>query len=194
MSLPLAMVDNAAKLPPDVWRNLLSRTLAKSGEGLLLCDEELGLVFGTPRGHELARKLAASGTVLDGALAESVRRQLAAGDEPKTERVAAESGRGAVYVSAIALGGNHGRHVAIWLREEVLRDDRLFERMASRFGVNHRGFQLAQLVARGLSNREIGDQLKLSEATVKTYLHQLYRDCGVTSRTTLVALIEEIRR
>jgi DNA-binding NarL/FixJ family response regulator len=131
---------------------------------------------------------------LEGALADAVGRQLAAGEDAKTERLPTSNGRGAVYVSAVVLSGSHARHVAVWLREELLRDDRLFERLASRFGVTHRGFQLAQLVARGLSNREIAEQLKLSEATVKAYLHQLYRDCSVSSRTALVALLEEIRR
>ena len=50
--------------------------------------------------------------------------------------------------------------------------------------------QLVQLASRGLTNREIGERLTLSEATVKTYMHALFRELGVRNRAELVALAE----
>jgi DNA-binding CsgD family transcriptional regulator len=38
-------------------------------------------------------------------------------------------------------------------------------------------------VARGLSNREIGRQLWISEQTVKFHLRNVYRKLGISSRT-----------
>jgi DNA-binding NarL/FixJ family response regulator len=38
-------------------------------------------------------------------------------------------------------------------------------------------------VARGLSNREIGEQLWISEQTVKFHLRNIYRKLGFSSRT-----------
>ena len=60
--------------------------------------------------------------------------------------------------------------------------------------ITPRGFQLAQLVRQGLTNKAIAQQLRLTESTVKVYLHHLYRDCGVSSRTSLVALLERSAR
>lgn len=42
------------------------------------------------------------------------------------------------------------------------------------------------LVSRGLSNRDIGASLYLSEQTVKTYLERAYRKLGVSNRASAV--------
>jgi len=46
--------------------------------------------------------------------------------------------------------------------------------------------QVAQLVSEGLSNREIAQQLKLSEHTIKNYLFHIFEKLGMSSRVELV--------
>ena len=46
--------------------------------------------------------------------------------------------------------------------------------------------QLITLVAQGLTNREIGNKLSLSESTVKNYLFRVFDKLGVSSRVELV--------
>ena len=48
-----------------------------------------------------------------------------------------------------------------------------------------------QLVARGLSNREAGHQLHISEATVKTHLVHAFQKLGVADRTAAVTVALE---
>lgn len=48
-----------------------------------------------------------------------------------------------------------------------------------------------RLVARGLSNREIGERLYLGEATVKTHLLRTFEKLGVNDRTRAVTLAME---
>ena len=42
--------------------------------------------------------------------------------------------------------------------------------------------EIMDLVAKGLQNKEIADQLHLSESTIKTYLYRIYQKLGVKNR------------
>jgi DNA-binding NarL/FixJ family response regulator len=48
--------------------------------------------------------------------------------------------------------------------------------------------EISLLVAEGLSNKEVGRRLELSEGTVKIHLHNIYQKLHVSNRTTLAAL------
>jgi len=48
---------------------------------------------------------------------------------------------------------------------------------------------IAELVARGLTNRQIADQTFVSTHTVAFHLRQIYRKLGVTSRVELARLV-----
>ena len=45
------------------------------------------------------------------------------------------------------------------------------------------------LVAKGLTNREIGQQLYLSHRTVRNHLYRIFPKLGITSRTELAAVV-----
>lgn len=52
--------------------------------------------------------------------------------------------------------------------------------------LSRRELEVAELVAEGLSNREISHQLGLSEHTVKNYLFHIFEKLGMSSRIELV--------
>jgi DNA-binding NarL/FixJ family response regulator len=56
-----------------------------------------------------------------------------------------------------------------------------------------RELEVLALVARGLTNRAIGRQLAISEATVKTHLVHLFGKLGVTDRTAAVTMALDLR-
>lgn len=57
--------------------------------------------------------------------------------------------------------------------------------------LNERELEILQLIANGLSNREIAARLYLALGTVKWYINQIYGKLNVTSRTQAVALARE---
>ena len=73
----------------------------------------------------------------------------------------------------------------------VVREKLATREKAPRSSLTPRELQVLQLVAEGSSNREIGQQLMLSEATVKSHLVHIYDKLGVRSRTSAVASARE---
>ncbi len=56
-----------------------------------------------------------------------------------------------------------------------------------RFGLSRREQQLVRLIRLGLSNKEIGTSLNLSEQTVKNNIHRILRKVGASNRMDIVA-------
>ena len=82
----------------------------------------------------------------------------------------------------------------IWVRSKELSEVmEAFARLAPSRIVDARGLQLlgkreeevVRLVAEGFSNREIAQELKLSEHTIKNYLFRIFDKLGVSSRIEL---------
>ena len=48
--------------------------------------------------------------------------------------------------------------------------------------------QIMHLVAEGLSNKEVGCQLNVSDGTIKVHLHHIYQKLAISNRTALVAV------
>jgi two-component system nitrate/nitrite response regulator NarL len=48
--------------------------------------------------------------------------------------------------------------------------------------------QIMHLVSEGLSNKEVGRQLNVSDGTIKVHLHHIYQKLAISNRTALAAL------
>ncbi len=55
----------------------------------------------------------------------------------------------------------------------------------ARIILTEREYQIMELVSEGLSNKEIGRRLNLSEGTIKVHLHHTYQKLAVHNRTAL---------
>ena len=54
--------------------------------------------------------------------------------------------------------------------------------------VTERQRQIILVLAEGITNKEIGRRLGLTEGTVKVHLHRIYRKLGIANRTALAVL------
>jgi len=63
---------------------------------------------------------------------------------------------------------------------------------ASREFMTRREREILRLLALGLSNRAISEQLVTSQATVKTHIHHLIGKLGVASRAQVVVRAREM--
>jgi DNA-binding CsgD family transcriptional regulator len=61
-----------------------------------------------------------------------------------------------------------------------------------RLGITRRELEILELVARGLSNREIGETLFVSESTVKTHCSRAFDKLGARRRTEAVQRSKEL--
>lgn len=52
--------------------------------------------------------------------------------------------------------------------------------------LTHRESEIAVLIVKGLSTKEISDQLNISYSTVRTHIANIYQKCGVSSRVQLM--------
>lgn len=155
--------------------------------GLVLADRWGRVLFTNPRAERLLSGRAAS---LPPDLRRFVEVVIQAEDGAATGRASLPGRRNPVSVRGTRLPGA-AEHVLVTLREQTPRPD-LAKRLIERFGVSARSVRLVELARRGLTNKEIGDALRLSEATVKTYMHGVFRDLGVRNRAELVALAERL--
>lgn len=91
-------------------------------------------------------------------------------------------------LNSVASGGR-------WIDEDVMGHVREFEATSSSNGsaakLTPREEAVAHLVARGMHNKSIADELGISDGTVKVYLSRIYEKLGLSSRTELALLVQE---
>lgn len=153
------------------------RALELGGQVLLVCDRELRV---------LESHGSADGAALDGALepslAEAVRSGLETGGRHSPFPL-----RGCPDFRLLQVDVDPAGQVRIWLKRAVTSRLTFGKVLRERYGFKLRSQQLLLLLTQGLANREIAAELGLREATVKTYLHEVYETLGVRSRTAAIA-------
>jgi LuxR family maltose regulon positive regulatory protein len=66
------------------------------------------------------------------------------------------------------------------------------DRRAAAATISPREQELLQVLAEGLTNREIAARLVLEESTIRTHLRNIYRKLGVNSRLQAIQRAREI--
>ncbi|MBN1408570.1 MAG: helix-turn-helix transcriptional regulator, partial [Calditrichaceae bacterium] len=59
------------------------------------------------------------------------------------------------------------------------------------YNISPRETEILALIIQGKSNKQIGDQLFISQSTVKTHISNLFNKCKVKSRYALITLLSK---
>lgn len=81
------------------------------------------------------------------------------------------------------------REVVVPAPTAFVRDERRLESL----GITPRELEILELIAAGLSNREIAERVHVSENTVKTHSSRVFDKLGARRRTQAVQLGKELR-
>jgi DNA-binding CsgD family transcriptional regulator len=91
----------------------------------------------------------------------------------------------------IGTNGNQTHSHIIALVEKINeKKDLVFDQVKSRFMISNRELEVLKLICGGLSNREIGERLFISEYTVKDHIKNIMSKMGVRSRALLIASLK----
>lgn len=81
--------------------------------------------------------------------------------------------------------GESGQNIAKQHYEEKLSDEQKAASVPDLSVLTKRERQIAELIKRGLTNREIGEELFISETTVKKHVSNIFEKLGIGSRRDL---------
>jgi len=78
-----------------------------------------------------------------------------------------------------------------FLFRQVASDTRTIYRRGRSLGLTRREQQLAKMIGLNLSNKEIAQQLNISEQTVKNHVHRMLRKLGVPDRLSVAEMCRD---
>jgi len=140
---------------------------------------------------KIARVLQAAGYVVELAESQGEALKLAAGGQTETLIVLLKETASDVLICRLQdprllpfNGGSQRRQE--YVTSDVPVEDTLIS-------LTERERQITHLVSEGLSNKELGRQLNISEGTIKIHLHHIYKKLSINNRTALAALAQRRR-
>ena len=98
---------------------------------------------------------------------------------------------GGVLLRALALDGtkdlpSQGRRFLIML-EPISERESMNAAGQERFGLTNREWEVVRILTQGLTNKEIGNALGITEPTVKAHIKHIMEKMKCTTRTAIVA-------
>jgi len=81
-------------------------------------------------------------------------------------------------------------HIMITIEKIIKGHDFDFEKARSEFGISRREMEVLSCICKGLPNKEISNQLFISEYTVKDHTKKILRKIGVNSRNQIISSLK----
>ena len=88
---------------------------------------------------------------------------------------------------------HEGRHVLNFERViEQARPNAFFDSFRDKYRLSRREIEIIKLIKEGLTNKDIAEELGLSQSTVETHRKNIHNKLGVSSRVELVNKAHEM--
>lgn len=117
--------------------------------------------------------------------------QLVAALRAGVNGIVGKQGGSRKLVDAIKIVSQGGQAIAPELLSRALDISSRADRTAPLAELSPREGRLARAAASGMRNREIAEQLGMTEGAIKVALHRLYEKLGVSNRTELSLLVRD---
>jgi DNA-binding response OmpR family regulator/DNA-binding CsgD family transcriptional regulator len=164
--------------------------LDASGRHLLATDASGRVLWSTPQAAKLLERAFSDfhgeGYMLPPAVQSWLERRTRASIKPAANEIALEPNLNALKLRLAHVGQLAANEVLLRLIEGGGDNDNLV--LETRLQLTPRESEVLMWVARGKSNRDIGEILKLSPRTVNKHLEQIYAKLGVENRASAAAL------
>jgi DNA-binding NarL/FixJ family response regulator len=162
--------------------------LDAAGRYLLAIDDHARVIWYTPEAGRLLRTALpasdAAGPVLPPSTRDWLQAQRTPGAAPEQFMIERTGDTSKLLLAYIGLG-SRGEHLLRLSRGEAGRNEAL---MQARLALTKREAEVLVWIARGKSNRDIGEILGLSPRTVNKHLEQIYSKLGVENRASATAM------
>jgi len=75
--------------------------------------------------------------------------------------------------------------------DEIKNYQYLLEVISEKYNISAREKEIIALIAKGMSNDEIMDELYISSSTVRNHIYNIYKKIGINSRGQLLHMLIE---
>jgi CheY-like chemotaxis protein/DNA-binding CsgD family transcriptional regulator len=188
---PIVIDELLARIRVHVGNARLSRSaraaLDTTGRFLLAADPAGRLLWSTPQANRLLAMADPGAAGDDPVLPAAVARWLAAWGDGRGEHPPAslQIGPGGHSLTIAYVGRTDRDELLLRITEDRAADHTALFR--ERFGVTAREAEVLLWIARGKSNRDVGEILGMSPRTVNKHLEQIYVKLGVENRAAATA-------
>ncbi len=86
--------------------------------------------------------------------------------------------------------GRPATHIMVLVEKVTEQHSLNLKRAKSQYGLSDREIEVVALVAQGLSNKEIGSRLFISEHTIKDHIKNIMRKTGAASRSEIIYILK----
>jgi DNA-binding response OmpR family regulator/DNA-binding CsgD family transcriptional regulator len=188
---PIVIDELLARIRVHIENARLSRSaraaLDTTGRFLFAADKTGRLLWSTPQATRLLASASPDFNAEDFALPDVVARWLAARSEGRSEQPSAslQVGAGGGSLTVTFVGRSDRDELLLRITQEGGSDHAVL--FKDRLGVTTREADVLLWIARGKSNRDIGEILGMSPRTVNKHLEQIYVKLGVENRAAAAA-------